>query len=268
MKFEEKVNFFRKKTLKPQAYGLNMEKQKKRGRKPKGGKIVESIVLPDEIPEVVQNVILHLKCQSKDLALPLFSNNGGVEPYIVEEHHAPVCEASDTNGLHQKLKNLARNLHTNEINARSDCFWCTYAFENSAVYIPKYQTNGRYHVYGSFCCPECAAGYLMADSTLDASTRYERFHLLNYLYGKVYGYKRNIIPAPAPHYLLSKFFGDLSISEYRSLIKTESLILVLDKPICCSYPEILQSSPEFTQPVLNTVKPEETAYRLCRKKKI
>lgn len=245
-----------------------MEKQKKRGRKPKGGKILESVAEPDEQPEVVQNVILHLKCQSKDLAKPLFSNTGGVEPYTMEVYHTPVSDASDANGLQQKLKLLARNLHTNEINARSDCFWCTYGFDHAAVHIPKHQTNGQYQVYGSFCCPECAAGYLMADASLDASTRFERFHLLNYLYAKVYGYTRNIIPAPAPHYLLSKFFGDLSIAEYRNLIKTDSFILVLDKPICCSYPEILQSNPEFTQPVLNTIKPEETTYRLCRKKKV
>jgi hypothetical protein len=244
-----------------------MEKQKKRGRKPKGGKILESVVVPDELPEVVQNVILHLKCQSKDLSKPLFSNTGGVEPYTSEVCHTAVCDGSDANGLQQKLKNLARNLHTNEINARSDCFWCTYAFETPAVHIPKYQVNGQYQVYGSFCCPECAAGYLMADSSLDASTRFERFHLLNYMYARVYGYQRNIIPAPPPHYLLTKFFGDLSITEYRNLIKTDSFILVLDKPVCCSYPEILQSNPEFVQPVLNTVKPEETTYRLCRKKR-
>ena len=244
-----------------------MEKQKKRGRKPKGGKILEFVIAQDDTPDVIQNVILHLKCQSADLTKPLFSNMGGVEPYTTEACHAPVCDGSDANGVQQKLKNLARNLHTNEINARSDCFWCTFAFDTPAVHIPKFQVNGQYQVYGSFCCPECAVAYLMADSRLDTSTRFERYSLLNYMYGKIYGYKRNIIPAPPPHYLLSKFFGDLSISEYRTLIHTDSLILVLDKPICCSYPEILQSNPEFNLPVLNTIKPEETAYRLCRKKR-
>jgi hypothetical protein len=240
-----------------------MEKQKKRGRKPKGGKIVETVVVPTEMPDMIQNVILHLRCQSKDLSKSLFGDVNGVTPYSMESCHACVSDGSDANGLQQKVKLLARNLHKNEINARSDCFWCTYAFDNSAVQIPKYQTNGQYQVYGSFCCPECAAGYLMADMTLDVSTRFERLHLLNYLYCG----NGNVIPAPPPHYLLSKFFGDLSISEYRNLIKKKSLVLVLDKPICCSYPEILQSNPEFIAPVLSPVKAEETTYRLCRKKR-
>ena len=244
-----------------------MEKQKKRGRKPKGGKILEASVPIDDALEMIQNVILHLKCQSSDLTRPLFNDTNGVEPYIAEACHSAVCSAAPTPDVQQKLTSLARNLRSNEGMTRSNCFWCTYPFETPPVYIPKHQNNGQYQVYGYFCCPECAAGYLMTDTKLDTSTKFERYHLLNFLYTKVYNYTRNIIPAPAPHYLLRNFFGDLSIAEYRQLLQTPTLVLVLEKPICCSYPELLQSNPEFTQPVLNTSKPEESTYRLCRKKR-
>ena len=40
---------------------------KKRGRKPKGGKIIQQVVSLDNNKEVKPNVILHLKCSIKDL---------------------------------------------------------------------------------------------------------------------------------------------------------------------------------------------------------
>ena len=40
---------------------------KKRGRKPKGGKIIQQIVSNDNNKEIKPNVILHLKCSLKDL---------------------------------------------------------------------------------------------------------------------------------------------------------------------------------------------------------
>jgi len=243
-----------------------MEKQKKRGRKPKGGKILEALPESSEATEVLQNVILHLKCFLTDLDRSLFADAGGIQPYTNEVCHMPLSDGNDPTCVQQKVKLLAANLRTNEISGRSDCFWCTCPYDAAPIYIPKYRANGQYQVYGSFCCPECAAGYLMADVTLDTSTRYERYHLLNYMYAGL-GYKRNIVPAPPPHYLLSKFFGDLTITEYRKLIQCDTFVLVRDKPICCSYPEILQSNPEFQQPVLNSSKPEELTYRLCRKKR-
>ena len=42
---------------------------KKRGRKPKGGKIIQQIVSPNKFTETKPNVILHLKCSLKDLSL-------------------------------------------------------------------------------------------------------------------------------------------------------------------------------------------------------
>ena len=48
---------------------------KKRGRKPKGGKIIQQILPLANIKESKPNVILHLKCSLKDLQNNVFENN-------------------------------------------------------------------------------------------------------------------------------------------------------------------------------------------------
>ncbi len=40
---------------------------KKRGRKPKGGKIIEDSNIKENDNEIVSNVILHLKCSKNDI---------------------------------------------------------------------------------------------------------------------------------------------------------------------------------------------------------
>ena len=43
------------------------KEQKKRGRKPKGGKIIEITKKPDLTPLSIPNIILHLKCKISDI---------------------------------------------------------------------------------------------------------------------------------------------------------------------------------------------------------
>jgi hypothetical protein len=91
--------------------------------------------------------------------------------------------------------------------------------------------------YGSFCRPECAVAYLMKEN-IDDSTKFERYHLLNKLYSGIYDYKKNIKPAPNPYYLLDKFYGNMTIQEYRRLLKTEHTLIVLEKPLTRLLPEL------------------------------
>ena len=125
---------------------------KKRGRKPKGGKIMEAAAPMDVAPEVMHNVILHLRCSSAELLQSRFEPTGGVEPYSLESGHTVVTSSNDSMSVQQKMTVLATNLHTNEINARSDCFWCTYPYDTPPVFIPKCRVGEQYQVYGSFCC--------------------------------------------------------------------------------------------------------------------
>jgi len=151
-----------------------------------------------------------------------------------------------TKELNQKLKQLKIQLYKNALQSdkKSACFWCTYDYDNTPCYIPKYEMEGTIYGYGSFCRPECAVAFLMKEN-IDDSTKFERYHLLNHIYSKVYNCKKNIKPAPNPYYLLDKFYGTLSIQEYRKLLKTEHLMLVVEKPLTRILPELHEDTDDM-----------------------
>jgi len=254
---------------------------KKRGRKPKGGKIVIPVVPTGDVDVTKVNVILHLKCSLKDLQQHAFPSNN-MEPYNshigvgFESTIAPAPMASHDfndnyiiNDTHQmeyyakepttytknqsdedvtmkeinkKLKQLEHQLHHNHTNEQnSACFWCTYSFDNQSIYIPKHLLKETYHVYGCFCSPECATAYLMQEN-IDSSIKFERYYLLNNIYGGVYNYTKNIKPAPSPYYMLEKYYGNLTIQEYRALLSNDRLFLIVDKPLTKVMPELHQAN--------------------------
>jgi hypothetical protein len=245
---------------------------KKRGRKPKGGKIIQQLSNDDTQKEEKTNVILHLKCSMKDLQTNThnndfmesynFTNNANKLNYelvgnTVENNSLDngydcddeydtdsVCKDANKE-IWKKLKQLEHNLHINNVNnKRSACFWDTCEFDNPPIYIPKHFINGTYHVYGCFCSPECGVAYLMNES-IDSSTKFERYHLFNHIYTKIYDYKKNIKPSPNPYYMLEKYYGNLSIQEYRSLLRNERLFLIVDKPLTRILPELHEDNDDF-----------------------
>ena len=248
---------------------------KKRGRKPKGGKIIQP---PIHVPiqEYKTNIILHLKCSLKDLLEDWSENNIDhfclsseltydiINPDVTNSIHIDnEIDNSETNETWKKLKILQHNLHTNNVNdKKSACFWCTYDFGNPPVHIPKHEMKGTYHVYGCFCSPECAVAHLMAEN-IDSSTKFERYYLTNHIYSKIYNYKKNIKPAPNPHYILDKFYGNLSIQEYRSLFKNECLYLILDKPLARALPELHEDNDDF---IISNKLISSNAYNTKKKK--
>ena len=80
---------------------------------------------------------------------------------------------------------------------------------------------------------------------IDSSVKFERYYLLNYIYSKIYDYKKNIKPAPNPHHLLDKFYGNMTIQEYRSLFKNERLFLIVEKPLTRILPELHEDNDDF-----------------------
>jgi hypothetical protein len=154
--------------------------------------------------------------------------------------------------VNQKLKRVKLQLYKNtNPDKKAACFWCTYDYDNQPCYIPKYEMDGQLYGYGSFCRPECAVAYLMKES-LDDSTKFERYHLLNQMYSKIYDYKKNIKPAPNPYFLLDKFYGNLSIQEYRKLLKTEHMLLVIEKPMTRILPELHEDNEDFIMNIYGT----------------
>jgi len=151
----------------------------------------------------------------------------------------------NTKEIWEKLNILKRNLRTNNVSdKRSACFWCTYEFDNPAIHIPKQYNGDCLEVYGCFCSPECALAYLKNEQ-LDDSTKWERYALLNNVYSKIYDYNKNVKPAPNPHYTLDKYYGNLTIQQYRKLLNKERIYMVVDKPMTKILPELYEENNEI-----------------------
>tara|TARA_R110002074_G_scaffold17681_7_gene57970 strand:- start:951 stop:1955 length:1005 start_codon:yes stop_codon:yes gene_type:complete len=309
----------KKRGRKPKKKNLNEPKPppKKRGRKPKGGKIIKKNqkIQKNEIISK-PNIILHLKCNSKDLnnlhdfntsynpcvsnpeSYNIHQNNklGELQYEEIKENTQQLDNiiennkkfnkssninidnntnnTNNTNKKHVKIRELwakldilKRNLRTNNVSdKRSACFWCTYEFDNPAVHIPKQYNGDVLEVYGCFCSPECACSYLKNEQ-LDDSTKWERYSLLNNVYGKIYEYSKNVKPAPDPHYTLDKYYGNLTIQEYRKLLRKERIFMVVNKPMTKILPELYEENneiPNVYNNILDTKQSNNTKFRLKR----
>jgi hypothetical protein len=293
-------------------------KPKKRGRKPKGGKIIkpEEATSQDDSNKNIPNIILHLKCSSEDLekanlflsemkynptvetVQPYNMNNAieskGLQYYDIEvsnnddiqslkqndyttysndneidysESYSNEKQPNDSNCINKKvlwdkLRNIQQMLRCDMTsNKNSCCFRCTCAFDNPAISIPMYDINGTYKSYGNFCMPECAVGFLF-DEPIESSTKWERYSLLNNIYKPVYNYSTNIKPSPSPYYVLDKYFGTLTIDEYRELSRKNhyGVLMVVDKPLIRVMPELFNDTNEYTEVS------KKAKYKLSRKK--
>ena len=282
---------------------------KKRGRKPKGGKILkknEKINQPQT--ETKPNIVLHLKCKTSSLnELSNFNKSTLYNPEITNPSESlnifnnsklsslnykviETCESNSHKSINHpvqaktaeipeeninmkevwgKLNKLKENLRSNNVSDKnSACFWCTHDFDSPAIYIPKQINNGLLEVYGCFCSPECACAYLK-NQDIDNSIKWERYALLNNTYCKIFDYSRNIKPAPNPHYTLEKFYGNLSIQEYRKLLNNERILMVVDKPMTKVLPELYEENneiPNIFQDILHSSSDNNSnkKYRLQR----
>ena len=70
--------------------------------------------------------------------------------------------------------------------------------------------------------------------------KWERYTYLNNIYSKIYNYEKNISPAPSPHYLLDKFSGNLTINEYRKVLNSNRLLMIINKPMTKIFPELFE----------------------------
>ena len=258
---------------------------KKRGRKPKGGKIISNVSQDIVQTAPKPNIILHLKCGKKDLdnnvnnnlyynpnvqKVESFQFEQNLDFQIISQTNKEDNSESDQESnneqkiLWKRLNELAVNLHTNNISdKRSACFWCTSDFDNPPIYIPQYELNNSYHCYGCFCSPECATAHLF-EQNIESAIKFERYHLLNHLYCKIYDYKKNVKPAPNPYYTLDKFYGNLSIQQYRRLLKNERLLLVVDKPLTRIMPELHEDNDDL---ILNNKSIPSANYTLKTRRK-
>jgi hypothetical protein len=150
--------------------------------------------------------------------------------------------------LDRQLKSLRFQLYKNALRGASNsdkiddnnacCFWDTCDFDGIPYRIPLYELNGTIYGYGCFCRPQCAVAFLFKEN-LDDSTKFERYALLNQMYGDLTTPKKgNICPAPDPYYTLEKFYGNLSIKQYRELFHTNHMLITVNKPLTRVLPEL------------------------------
>ena len=282
---------------------------KKRGRKPKGGKIIKKVIKENKIVEMKENIIIHLRCKTEDViqtnnvtsydpnnlqnpeAFNLMNNKLGSLNYKELENnlisiknenivtrsisnndtcHEKSPQKTNRKKIWSKLSELKMNLKMNNASdKKSACFWCTYEFDNPAIFIPKQYSGNMLEVYGCFCSPECAVAYLKNED-IDNSRKWERYTLLNNIYSKVFNYEKNIKPAPNPFYTLDKYYGNLSINEYRKLLQNERILMVVDKPMTKVLPELYEENneiPDINNNLLNkNVSQKTNNFRLKREK--
>ena len=284
---DEKKPKRRGRKAKKPAQDPKIKKQpKKRGRKPKGGKIIKKKELDkkENTKLAIPNIILHLKASTKELKNAKITENT-LDSYTFDTSTQLAYKKLDTissvstpnynedddsdnlKHIWNKLLRLKKSLHHNQlVTKRSACFWCTCSFDNPPIYIPKQKRGETTEVYGSFCSPECATAYLKKEQ-IDESTRWERYAMLNNIYGKIYNYEKSIKPAPNPFYTLDKYHGNLSINEYRKLLFDDRLLLVVDKPLTKIVPELYEENNEVPNIYSNllTIDNVKKTYRLKRK---
>ena len=152
------------------------------------------------------------------------------------------CKSATNKEIWKKISQLKLNFHKNDALGvqRSACFWDTCEFDTPPIYIPMSSTKG----YGCFCHPECAVAFLMNEH-IDTSVKFERYYLLNSIYGPIYNYNKSIKPAANPYYLLNKFYGNLTINEYRKMFQCEQVVYMVNKPLTNVLPELYEDNNDF-----------------------
>jgi hypothetical protein len=138
----------------------------------------------------------------------------------------------------------------------SACLWCCHTFNSRPVVLPIRDTGEYLEITGNFCSPECACAHLF-DIRQDSHTRWEQLALLYRVYGEACQGK--IHPAPARS-VLKLFGGNLSITEYRNIIRSQKLRVDIHLPPMVSILTTMDTKPidfydaSLTKGVTETVK--------------
>jgi len=125
------------------------------------------------------------------------------------------------------------------------CFWCCYSFECPPCAIPAHILDEVWHMYANFCSPECAAAFLFKEK-IDSHIQWERYALLNTLYGQdaelSIGSPYGIRPAP-PREILRMFGGCMEIGEYRAILHERKLRIDVMAPPMVSIIQTMDTKP-------------------------
>ena len=182
------------------------------------------------------------------------------KPVTVVEH-VPVVQEQEVDYYNVKSTLLIQYKDSAEVKTiplTSDvaCFWCCHTFTNRPVVLPIRDTGEYLQVTGNFCCPECATAYLF-DMRQDSHTRWEQLALLYRVYGEACQGKIN--PAPTRN-VLKHFGGNLTITEYRGIIRSHKVRIDVHLPPMVSILATMDTKPidfydaSLTKGVTETIK--------------
>jgi len=93
------------------------------------------------------------------------------------------------------------------------CWWCCHPFNEAPCALPYDYKDKKFHVYGIFCSPECAASYNFDNGVTEEV--WERYSLLNFMYRKINNDKNIKIKLASPRQTLKIFGGSLSMKDFR-----------------------------------------------------
>jgi hypothetical protein len=240
-------------------------------------KIISSLTNVMECkPIPPKNIILHLKCSLREIEEYIRSQKWKLDSFTYdpaipqeiqsfepshtsfsyfqmehgeEEKKTYVDTEEQDDDFETKLKYLKIQFYKNIISEdkKSDCFWCTCPFDNPTCYILQNGTDDTLFGHGSFCTPECSVAYLFKNMNWDDSVKMESYQLINHYYGKTNKYTESIKPACSPYYFLDKYYGSLTIQEYRKLSKSSHIFLTVEKPVTRIFPEIHEDNDKNNQ---------------------
>lgn len=243
--------------------------KKKRGRKPKGGKIINKELTITQDFEYKPNIIVHLKCDSKSIRQSN-KNNFEYDPNIntiipsntydnaytnmdninniifnTEEFNKEKPQLISVNSCQQPYKNeqyihgLSLTDYKDIINNINKQFSSNSIIKSDCFRCcHPYDTPSIYIPKNRInsklnvygCfCSVECACGFLFDEKINMSKKFERYTLLVHTYKDIIK-DNHITPSPSPYYLLSKFCGTMEIDEYRNIYTTNHTINCINKP--------------------------------------
>jgi hypothetical protein len=145
--------------------------------------------------------------------------------------------------LHYSEKLMVRFQDANRVQQLPEstniaCFWDCHPFNGAPCVIPIGIEEGIWRVYGNFSSPECAAAYLFSER-LDSHVQWERYALLNRLYGAS---SEGIRLAPARS-VLRMFGGPMDIADFRSAVADKRMRIDVMTPPMISIIQVMDTKP-------------------------
>lgn len=209
-------------------------------------------IVTNTIPSAYTSTVYCSKCQCDMKNETVRYNGTGPNKQYLQPTGTILSDNNHTNGPEtnqpeeeltekdrEKIKELKIQFYKQHIpDKKVDCFWCTCPYDNDPFFILQNGSEGDIVAHYSFCSPQCSVAYLFQNTHWDDSAIVESYQLMNHYYCNPYDKNENIKPACSPFYTLDKYYGNLTIQEYRKLSKSNYMLLCLEKPVSRVLPEI------------------------------